>query len=225
MDGLTEFNFISSFVVASALGGYIYLMVNKGQIGLCKIGTGGKLKKRQNGLYHGDSGVPTHFDIIDKVWVENPQIKEKAIHNLLDECRFNQRREHFAPRIMASGGDISNLTIKQLQEMLSKEVIEPTRLFFAALRLMYKQPDEDVSEIEQEDVSEIEDEDEVGTGNVNEFVVRGVEYYNNDTAFARAIANKALSTDKPFPDWLKSMNPREHGTCVNTIRSWIIKNK
>jgi len=218
MDGSTEFNFISSFVVESAAVGYLYLMVNKGQLGLCKIGKGGTLKTRQDGLFQGDSGVPTNFDVIDKVWVRDPLSKERAIHKLLDECRFNKHREHFAPRLMASGGDITKLTIGQLQEMQLKEVIEPTRLFFAGLRLIYKQPDED----EETCISEIEDK--VGNDNVDEFIVRGLDYYNgNKSAFARAIANKLDSKDKPYPDWLKSINPREHGSCVSTIRDWIRK--
>jgi hypothetical protein len=51
--------------------------------------------KRCDELYTGKTGVPAPFKIEFAKKVINPKIKEDAIHKLLHERRFNQKREFF----------------------------------------------------------------------------------------------------------------------------------
>jgi len=194
--------------------GYIYIFVNDGQIGLVKIGKADGFKKRKDGLFHGDSGVPCPFKLICKVYVENVYETEKIIHMYLKNYRFNPRREHFTFKLRASGGDWKDLSGVQMEELLLKEVIEPVSALFDELKKLFVQPDKVV---EEEKIVEVHH----SVPDCKEFIKLGLEHCNGSV---RGLAAQIISNS--LPEHLKLLNPRkDHVNTKDAVISYLYRHK
>lgn len=73
----------------------VYILINEGMPGLCKIGytTRNDVKERAKELY--TTGVPYPFQIYYACQVQNCKNIEKTLHKLFDEFRVNHNREFF----------------------------------------------------------------------------------------------------------------------------------
>jgi len=194
--------------------GYLYIFTNDGQIGLVKVGKANGFKKRKDGLFHGDSGVPCPFKLLDKVYVKNVYETEKIIHTYLKDHRFNPHREHFTFKLRASGGNWKDLSVMQIEELLFNEVIEPVSAIFDELKKLFVQPDKVV---EEERIVEVQD----SIPDCKEFIKLGLEHCNGSVrGLAAQIINDTL------PPHLKLLNPRKnHVNTKDAVISYLYRHK
>jgi len=219
-------------VKSTEKSGYLYLMIDENERKLeVKVGRSGNLEKRPDGLYYGGSGVSTPLKIIAKVFVEDMENRERAIHTIFSHLRINPIREFFAPRIVILN-DFDNVSFGDLRKMLYDEVISPIKNIFDTLRSSINQPENDANyDLLDSDVSENENENEIQTNTCSteqtisknknaHFISVGLDYYNNSKmALTNAIINNTL------PSHIQILNPRKNrSNKKTTVLSWIYRN-
>jgi hypothetical protein len=123
---------IINIEVMARKAGWLYILGNEYMPCIYKIGLTGNLKKRKDGLYCGDSGVPYPFHIVDKVYVQDTRKHEKLIHKKLANDRINQRREFFGIRVYEKGDSPEDVINKK--RVVDENVLKPVMKIFNDLR-------------------------------------------------------------------------------------------
>ena len=184
--------------------GFLYLFVNKFMKCIAKVGLTGTLKKRKDGLYHGDSGVPYPFELKNKVYVGDIVGLEKSMHAMLHGYRVNNNREFFGFEI-----DFEDKTIdpRDTYNKFKSEIIEPVNQMMDCLRKQYPQPDDETTQYNMSSNMEtptLSTRDKTRNKKI-QFVESGLKFYNQD---------KMLFVKKLFennlPSELYTLNPRKN---------------
>jgi hypothetical protein len=75
--------------------GYLYLLVNRSMPGLVKIGKTTREPGERMRELGGVTGVPTPFELVFKVFVDDCSAAERLVHERLERHRVSTRREFF----------------------------------------------------------------------------------------------------------------------------------
>lgn len=76
--------------------GYVYVLGNEAMPGLLKIGRTTQTPQARAKNLSAHSGVPSDFDVLFSLEVEDCVFVEREAHELLWYCRFNEQREFFS---------------------------------------------------------------------------------------------------------------------------------
>ena len=108
--------------------GYIYIYINATMPGLVKIGKTERTPDQRGAELYGHTGVPVPFTLAWEERVSSCSQAEREIHERLDYCRENPRREFFRILLKDAIQVASEVVVKYRQpEPLVSECSEPDR--------------------------------------------------------------------------------------------------